>query len=132
MEESTYEILKIFLGLENKRSIKKTVLRDELVKRGVSPYGVVDVVDSIAFQIGNAADNRIYEIDSQLDETHEEMTERMFLKKSIELKHEEVADEEVSDGNALSVPDAFVRDKFQTYQEVIEEEYNKEVTDEEG
>lgn len=67
IEGSTHEILKLFFGLASGRSVKKADLRDELVRRGVSPYGVKCMMDDVLEQIGNAADNRIEEIDAQLD-----------------------------------------------------------------
>ena len=68
MEESTFDLLRIFMGVTARRSVKRATLRNELIKRGVSPYGVVTMLEEILFQIGNAADNRIEEIDAQLDE----------------------------------------------------------------
>ena len=67
MEESTYEVLRMFMGLDVKRSVKKKTLQDVLIKRGVSPYGTIDVVEALLFQIGCAADNRISEIDNQIE-----------------------------------------------------------------
>jgi len=67
IEGSTRVILKLYFGLVQGRSIKKSALRDELVHRGVSPYGITEMMERVLEQIGDAADNRIEEIDAQMD-----------------------------------------------------------------
>ena len=65
MTDSTYDVLCMFVGKAQGRSVKKADLQDELIKRGVSPYGVMDAIDSMLFQIGHAADNRIEEVNDE-------------------------------------------------------------------
>lgn len=67
IEGTTYHILRMFFGFAEQRSVKKADLRDELVRRGVSPYGVKGLMEDVLYQIGHAADNRIEEIDAQID-----------------------------------------------------------------
>lgn len=78
IEGSTRVILKMYFGLVQGRSIRKATLRDELVHRGVSPYGVAEMVERVLEQIGDAADNRIEEVDAQLDKDEAEMMEARF------------------------------------------------------
>jgi len=64
---STSELLRVFFGLQQTRSMKKKEVHEVLVQRGVSPTGITIAIEDILFQIGNAADNRIEDIDAQLD-----------------------------------------------------------------
>jgi hypothetical protein len=68
MEGTTHELLRVYFGLMNVRGIKKSKALDEIIRRGVSAYGVEMLINDLLFAVGNAADNRIEEIDAQLDE----------------------------------------------------------------
>lgn len=67
IEGSTPEILLLYFGLEQGRSIRKKDLQNELVLRGVSVVMTEEAIRGVLTQIGYAADNRIPEIDAQLD-----------------------------------------------------------------
>jgi len=62
-KEDTPELLRMYFGLVHGRSVKKSVLCNELVRRGVSPWSVEEAVHALLFAIGHAADNCIEEID---------------------------------------------------------------------
>lgn len=61
----TPNVLALYFGLETGRSIRKNDLRDELIVRGVSPTILAEAIREILFVVGNAADNRIPEVDDQ-------------------------------------------------------------------
>lgn len=67
IEGTTPELLRLYFGFGQGRSIKKKDLHDELVRRGVSIIAVNDTIDQMLFTIGWAADNRIPEIDYHLE-----------------------------------------------------------------
>lgn len=64
---TTPTLLCLYFGLETGRSIKRKDLHSELVRRGVSIVTTTNVLTDLLFCIGYAADNRIPDIDDQLD-----------------------------------------------------------------
>jgi len=60
---STPDLLRLYFGLEQGRSIKKKDLRDELVRRGVSIVTTRMAIREMLNAIGWAADDRIPEVD---------------------------------------------------------------------
>jgi len=71
-KEKTPELLRLYFGLDQSRGVKKSELFDELIRRGVGPASVFEAIDCLLFAVGWAADNRIEEIDAQLDEKDED------------------------------------------------------------
>jgi len=67
-KENTTTLLRMYFGLEQWRSARKKDVHGELIRRGVSPYSTEEAVHALLFSVGHAADNRIEEIDAQLDE----------------------------------------------------------------
>jgi len=65
--DNSGRILRLYFGLEQGRSIKKKKLFDELIRRGVSVYAVTEAIERLLDAVGWAADNRIEEIDAQMD-----------------------------------------------------------------
>lgn len=66
---TTPTLLCLYFGLEAGRSIKRKDLHSELVRRGVSIVTTTNVLTDLLFCIGYAADNRIPDIDDQLEES---------------------------------------------------------------
>jgi hypothetical protein len=64
----TGQLLCIYFGLDNIRSIKRRKVLDELVKRGISVAYTEYVLRDLMRVIGWAADNRIPEIDNNQGE----------------------------------------------------------------
>jgi hypothetical protein len=67
-KENTPDLLRMYFGVAQGRSVKKRDIHGELVRRGVSPFSALEAVDALLFAIGWAADNRIPEIDDNQGE----------------------------------------------------------------